>query len=94
MKVNIKYPEKKCPICGKTFEKKHNRQVYCSKECSKEAKRRQDTKHRLKWVNKNKERLYQTQLGTRTIGPHRNTDDEREHEIVRNEIERIGLKLF
>ena len=94
MEVKIKYPKTKCPICGKTFTKTHNRQIYCTPDCSKEAKRRQDTKHRLRWVHKNKERLYTTQLGTRTIGPHKHHDDEREQEIVHKEIERIGLRIF
>ena len=94
MKVNIKYPQAKCKWCGNTFTKKHNRQVYCTKKCAKEAKKEQDQKHRLRWVNKNKETLYQTQLGTRTIGPHKNPNDEKEAEIVQNEIRRIGLKMF
>lgn len=94
MKATIKYPKAKCKWCGKTYTKTHNRQQYCSDYCRKEAKKEQDQKHRLKWVHKNKERLYQTQLGTRTIGPHKNNDDEREHEIIRNEIERIGLHTF
>ena len=94
MKVEIKYPKAKCGWFGKTFEKHHNRQKYCCKECSKEAKKEQDQKHRLRWVQKNKQRLYQTQLGTRTIGPKPNPDTDREAEIVRNELERIGLKLF
>jgi len=94
MKVQITYPKKKCPICGKTFTKHHNRQVYCSPECSKEAKKLQDRKARLRWVNKNKKRLYQTQIGTRTIGPRPNPDTDREAEIVQNEKERLGLTMF
>ena len=94
MKVNIKYPEKKCAYCGKTFTRKHNRQIYCSKECADEAKKQQDTKARLRWVNKNKKRLYQTQLGTRTISQHPNPDPEREAEIIRNEKQRLGLTIF
>ena len=94
MKVKIKYPIRKCALCGKPFEKKHNRQIYCSDECRTEAKKQQDQKARLRWVNKNKKRLYQTQLGTRTISQHRNPDDTREQQIIRNEKQRLGLTLF
>ena len=93
MKVEIKYPKAKCKWCGAIYEKTHNRQQYCTKECAKKAKEEQDQKHRLKWVNKNKERLYQTQLGTRTIGPKPNPDPEREAEIVQNERKRLGLRI-
>ena len=94
MKVKIEYPKAKCKYCGKPYTKTHNRQVYCSDECRTNAKKEQDTKARLRWVNKNKERLYQTQLGTRTIGPHRHEDNDREAEIVQNEKHRLGLSLF
>jgi predicted nucleic acid-binding Zn ribbon protein len=94
MKVEIKYPKAKCQYCGKTYTKHHNRQMYCSDECRTNAKKEQDTKARLRWVNKNKDRLYQTQLGTRTIGPHKHTDEQREQEIVQNEKRRLGLTMF
>ena len=94
MKVEIKYPKAKCKYCGTTFTKTHNRQVYCSDECRTNAKKEQDTKARLRWVNKNKKRLYQTQLGTRTISQHPNPDPEREAEIIRNEKQRLGLTIF
>ena len=79
MEVKIKYPKRKCQYCGKEFEKHHNRQIYCSPECSKEA-------------NREKDRINQTKIGTRTIGPRAHQDKEREAEIVQNEIDRIGLK--
>jgi hypothetical protein len=85
MKVEIKYPEIKCAYCGKPFKKTHNRQKYCTPECSKEAKRRQDRQAWTRWFHKNKKTLYQTQLGTRTIGPKPNPNIEREAEIVHNE---------
>ena len=94
MEVKIKYPQRKCPICGKPFTRKHNRQKYCSTECAKTAKEQQDQKARLRWVNKNKQRLYQTQLGTRTIGPKPNPDTNREQEIIQNEKQRLGLTMF
>lgn len=85
MKAKFKPPKRKCPICGKTFTKTHNRQKYCTPECSKEAKRRQDRQAWTRWFHKNKKTLYQTQLGTRTIGPKPNPNIEREAEIVHNE---------
>lgn len=38
-----------CRYCGKEFEKTHNRQMYCSKECSTKAKREQDLTHWKTW---------------------------------------------
>ena len=93
MKAKIKYPKAKCKWCGQEYTKTHNRQQYCSKTCAKEAKKEQDQKHRLRYFHKNKERIYQTQLGTRTIGPHRHEDPEREAEIIQNEVQRIGLRI-
>lgn len=94
MKAKIRYPQAKCKLCGKPYTKKHNRQQYCSTECSKEAKRIQDRKAWTRWFYKNRKTLYQTQLGTRTIGPHKHENEEREQEIVQNEIRRMGLQMF
>ena len=88
MKVNIKYPKVKCAYCGETFERRHNRQKYCSQKCAKNAKREQDRQAWTRWFHKNKTRLYSKQLGTRTIGPHRHPHNEREAEIVQNEKQR------
>ena len=85
MEIKIKYPKRKCAYCGKEFTKHHNRQIYCSDECRKQAKREQDRKAWTRWFHKNKNTLYQTQLGTRTIGPHKHPNTEREQEIVNNE---------
>ena len=94
MEVKIKYPKSKCKWCGKHYTKTHNRQQYCSDYCRTEAKKEQDQKARLRWVNKNKQTLYQRQLGTRTISQHRNPDTNREQEIIQNEKQRLGLTLF
>lgn len=41
----IKTPlEKICPICGKTFIRKHSTQKYCSKECNFQSKRKYQNK--------------------------------------------------
>ena len=64
----------------------------CSEECATNAKREQDRHHWLRWFYRNRERLYMTQLGTRTLGPHPNPDEEKEKEIIEKELQRLGLK--
>ena len=91
MKVNIQYPIRKCALCGKEFERKHNRQIYCSKKCAQEGARIKDRKTKLAWFYRNKQKIYQTQLGTRTISQHPNPNPEREAEIIKNEKQRLGL---
>ena len=82
----------KCEWCGNPFHKTHNRQMYCSKECATNAKKEQDRRHWLKWFYKNKDHLYETQLGTRSLGPHREEDFEEEYKIIQKELKRLGLK--
>ena len=94
MKVQIKYPTAKCQYCGKEYTKQHNRQVYCSPECRNEARRHKRRKYNYKYYHTNKNRLNHKHIGTRTIGPRPNPNTEREAEIVQNEIERIGLRIF
>lgn len=94
MKVQINYPEAKCSYCGKTFTKTHNRQTYCSEECRTEARRLKKRKYDYKYYHKHKKQINAKRIGTRTIGPKPNPDQEREAEIVKNEIERIGLRIF
>ena len=79
----------KCAYCGKQFHKKHNRQIYCTPECSKKAHQDQINKSWRKWYHKNKKRLYQTQLGTRTIGAKPNPNPQKEAEIIQKEKQRI-----
>ena len=96
MKVEIKYPEIKCAYCGKPFERKHNRQKYCSKECRQYARQEKRRQYNYQYYHKNKKRLQHKYPGTRTIGPrpHPNPDPNREAEIIQNEVERIGLHIF
>lgn len=89
MKVQIKYPKAKCSYCGKTFTKQHNRQTYCSDHCRTEARREKRRRYDYKYYHKNKDIINQKRIGTRTIGPHRNPNETREQEIIKNEIERI-----
>lgn len=94
MKVQIKYPKTKCAYCGKTFTKKHNRQKYCSDKCRKYARQEKRRIYDSRYYYKNRDIINKKRIGTRTIGPKPNPDTERETEIVRNEVERIGLTLF
>ena len=94
MKIDIKYPEKKCAYCGKPFTKKHNRQKYCSKECAYQAHREKHRIRNMRYYYRHRERINKTKIGTRTIGPKPNNNPEREAEILQNEIERIGLKII
>ena len=82
---------KKCEWCGTLFKKTHNRQIYCSKECAKEAERENTRNRKLKWWYRNKDRLYKTELGTRSLGPHREEDFEKEYETIQKELKRLGL---
>ena len=94
MKVNIKYPERKCAYCGKPFERKHNRQKYCSEECAYHAHREKHNIRCRRYYYRHKDRINKTKIGTRTIGPKPNPDPTREAEIIQNEVERIGLHIF
>ena len=94
MEVKIKYPEIKCAYCGKPFTRKHNRQKYCSTECSTNAERENRRKRDYRYYHRHKTRINQTRKGTRSIGPKPNPNPEREAEIIQNEIERIGLNFL
>ena len=93
MKVKINYPERKCAYCGKTFERKHNRQKYCSEECAYHAHREKHNIRCRRYYYRHKDRINKTKIGTRTIGPKPNPDPNREAEIIQNEVERIGLRI-
>ena len=89
MQVKIKYPKMKCAYCGQEFKRKHNRQKYCSKTCSYNAQKEQKTNWAYKNYHENKEKINNTKIGTRTIGPHKHPINEREQQIVNNEKQRL-----
>ena len=93
MKVQVKYPEVRCAYCGKPFKKTHNRQKYCSTTCAENAHREHKRNWAYTYYHKNKKRINNTRIGTRTIGPKPHPDTEREQQIVENEIDRIGLNI-
>ena len=92
MEIKINYPKIKCAYCGQTFERKHNRQKYCSEECAYQAHLEKHRIRNMRYYYRHKDRINKTKIGTRTIGPKPHPDPSREAEIVNNEIERIGLK--
>lgn len=94
MEIQIKYPKAKCKWCGRTFEKHHNRQTYCSPECRKEADKENNRNRQHRHYYRHRQRILAKRKGTATIGPKPNPDTTREHEIIQNEIRRIGLTLF
>ena len=93
MKVDIKYPKAKCSYCGKTFTKQHGNQKYCSYNCKHNAKKEQVAHSRLRNYYKNKEqgKISIYGLGTGSLGQHRNTDTDREQEIITREKQRLGI---
>ena len=82
----------KCAYCGQEFEKIHKNQKYCSEKCRKEARREKRRIYNSRYFYKNRNRIYATTIGTRTIGAKPNKDPNKEEEIVKKEIKRIGLK--
>ena len=94
MKIEIKYPTAKCAYCGKTFTKQHNRQTYCSETCRKHARQEKKRIYNSRYYYKNKKRILTTAIGTRTISPHKHKDHQREAEIIKKEIDHIGLNVL
>ena len=84
----------KCKWCGKPFTKIHNRQTYCTEHCRKEAEKEHNRNRQLRYYKKNRKIILQKRKGTATIGPRPNPDPNREHEIIRNEIDRLGIHIF
>lgn len=92
-----KYYPHKCAYCGKGFEKKHNRQIYCSAECSHKAKQDQTAacmRKRRRLVREGKiivSDQEKAKLGTSYFGYHRCEDFEKEYQAVIKEKRRLGL---
>ena len=94
MKIQITYPQTKCKYCGKEFTKQHNRQIYCSDECRKHARQEKRRHYNTRYYYRNKKRILNTAIGTRTISPHKHQNNDREAEIIKNEIDHIGLNVL
>ena len=81
----------KCHYCGAEYQKKHFNNKYCSDKCRRNAKREQNRTAWFKWFYKNKERIYDTMLGTGSLGEHCSPDFETEAILVKNELKRLKL---
>ena len=87
----------KCAWCGKEFEKTHNRQVCCSKECQKERQkelnrnRQQRYYYRHKVGNVNSKNI--TDLGSRGTSQtsHSKNNFRDEYKSIQSEKKRLGL---
>ena len=86
-----------CAYCGKGFEKQHNRQIYCSAECSRKAKQDQTAecmRKRRKLVREGELIITdreKSKLGTSYFGYHMCETFEKERQAIINEKRRIGL---
>lgn len=85
----------KCKFCGKEFKKIHNRQMYCSEYCRKEADK-EATRNRVhRWYHKNKYKLNEKRrfgLGSGTLGAHRYNDFNKEEQTIQKEMSRLKLR--
>lgn len=85
----------KCKYCGKEFIKKHNRQMYCSKECK--CKSTQDNKakyqrKRRKLINKGELISNETQkLGT-VYFPNEIGNWDKERQYIKRAQRSVGLQ--
>lgn len=89
MKLNL------CKWCGEEFIKKHNRQVYCSSQCSKYARQEKNRGYFRKYYHKYKETMSEEQrcgLGTGYLSMHRNNNFNQEFLAIKKEMEKLKIK--
>lgn len=83
-----------CKWCGSEFIKEHNRQVYCSEYCSKEAEKENRRIRDRKYYHKYKNVMNEEQkwgLGSGFLGMHREIDTILEYNNIQKEKKRLGL---
>lgn len=83
---------KNCMWCGEEFIKKHNRQMYCSPEHSKEALLEQKRIYRSKYYYRKKDSRITLGTGNLSVNIKDNPEDERK--IIQREMSRIGIKTL
>ena len=97
---NKKHYPTKCKYCGKPFTKKHNREMYCSKECRLNALREQKARYQAKRRLRIKKGLlvlpeYKKyglgSYGTSANG-HRKSKFTQEYLAIQREMKRLGLR--
>lgn len=78
-----------CKWCGKTYRKKHNRQVYCSPHCSQQGRRYLKTIWQRTYRKKYGIPLT---VGTGGLGKTPRPTHEEELQTVEKELRKHGLK--
>ena len=84
-----------CKWCGKSFEKKHHSQKYCSSYCRKSARAEQSRIKSHRWYHKHKHELSEKSrwgLGSGYLGKHRYDNFEKELKIIEREFRRLQIK--
>lgn len=97
---NEKHYPVKCKYCGKPFTKRHNREMYCSDDCRKNALREQKARYQAKRRMRIKQKVLIVDeykkyglgsYGTSANG-HRKNKFSQEYMSIQKEMRRIGLK--
>lgn len=94
------YYNSTCKYCGKPFNKTHNRQVYCSSYCCKQAVREQKARYqrkRRKLVRDGILIVTDREKGCNTynsnfLSEHRHKNFDRERRAVEREMKRLRLR--
>lgn len=97
---NEKHYPVKCKYCGKPFTKRHNREMYCSDSCRRNALREQKARYQAKRRLRIKQKVLIVDeykkyglgsYGTSANG-HRKNKFSQEYIAIQKEMKRIGLK--
>lgn len=94
------YYNSTCKYCGKPFNKTHNRQMYCSPYCCKQAVREQKARYqrkRRKLVRDGVLIVTDREKGCSTynsnfLSEHPHADFKREYKAIEREMKRLKLK--
>lgn len=88
--------QRNCKWCGRSFRvpltREYNATKYCCIKCSYYAKLEQNLEAKRKYDLKYKELSTYKQLGTKGLGQHRIDDFEKELEVIKNELKKMGLR--
>lgn len=85
----------KCKWCGKPFTKTHNRQMYCSNYCRKNARREQQAEYSRTYRKKYKGMLPDATLyglGSGRLGSHTCYNWRKEYKKIQNEYVFLNIK--
>lgn len=79
----------KCKWCGSEFDKKHNREEYCSENCRKEGNRENGRNRFRKYYNNYGKR---NNIGSGSLGASRRNEFDLEFLIIQKELKRLKIK--